>query len=473
MMDALDCNVFNGDVLVGTLAQRADLTTLFTYDDEYKGPALSRRLPKNGRPIVSAGLPPYFSNLISEGWLEEAQKSLINQNSAPSQFDMLAYFGRDCIGSLRIVPTQELPPTVVKDIHDLGERLADRVHALIPGIQPKVLAIKVPSGDYVVSSRLQDSTHIAKLPHDIKELTRVLENEYVSTLLSQALLPEDKHSKLDLASVVMPSRRESGSDHRISPALLIERFDRDPHGNRIQMYEFNQLLDKDADDKYKGSYKDMADYIRSHAVPNPPDGIRTNVKDVEILFKRILASMLIENGDTHLKNFALLRQGNEFRLSPNYDQVSCAQYKSRKVDFSQMALSIGATRDIFIAQLQPKHVVTLAQEFGLLSPNPTTEQLENLTKLVDDMGAVVKALEPVVNGKKASSGYPEIEKARADEDLSEQLSVIYAAMKKRWNGTFSKVGFFLAKKFTDHAKPTDRDARVAAVSLESDEHKIA
>ena len=150
----LECDVFNGETLVGTLKRfpGTERMTVFEYDSKYEGPSLNKTLPIGLGPISSNRLHPFFCNLLSEGWLELLQKAIISRkHDAPSRIEMLAYFGADCPGALRVISKHPLPPTTVEEIELLSRRLARRVHASIPGVQPKVLAVW--SGkEYVVSN---------------------------------------------------------------------------------------------------------------------------------------------------------------------------------------------------------------------------------------------------------------------------------------------------------------------------------
>ena len=92
--------------------------------------------------------------------------------------------------------------------------------------------------------------HIAKLPY-LKTNTLdkngedywlkypdILQNEYVASLFAQALSPDDRHSKMTMGAVFLPNPDEPHSQERISPALIIERFDRKPGGRTNRNVRF-------------------------------------------------------------------------------------------------------------------------------------------------------------------------------------------------------------------------------------------
>jgi len=60
-------------------------------------------------------------------------------------------------------------------------------------------------------------------------------------------------------------------------------------------------------------------------------------QDVDRLFRRVLACILLGNNDAHAKNFGLLYTEEGFRLAPFYDIVAAALYDRFKGEQEQMA----------------------------------------------------------------------------------------------------------------------------------------
>ncbi len=60
----------------------------FTYDTSYlnaEQPAIAYTLSLRPEPFISqSGLPPFFDNLVAEGWLEEAQTRLLGYTAGVS-----------------------------------------------------------------------------------------------------------------------------------------------------------------------------------------------------------------------------------------------------------------------------------------------------------------------------------------------------------------------------------------------------
>lgn len=129
-------------------------------------------------------------------------------------------------------------------------------------------------------------------------------------------LPEVEDLTLHLASIakieVVPHsliRLKSGK-----LAYITKRIDRTKDG-KIHMEDMCQLTEKLTEDKYHGSYEQIAKILLKYST-NP--GL-----DVVNFFEQVLFSFLTGNADMHLKNFSLIRNpGTGPILSPAYDMVA-------------------------------------------------------------------------------------------------------------------------------------------------------
>lgn len=129
-------------------------------------------------------------------------------------------------------------------------------------------------------------------------------------------LPEVEDLTMHLAAIakiqVVPHsliRLKSGN-----LAYITRRIDRTKSG-KIHMEDMCQLTQKLTEDKYQGSYEQIAKAILEYST-NP--GL-----DVVNFFEQVLFCFLTGNSDMHLKNFSLIRQpGIGPVLSPAYDMVA-------------------------------------------------------------------------------------------------------------------------------------------------------
>jgi serine/threonine-protein kinase HipA len=396
--------VYYQDVFAGYLRQEPGERFVFTYDGSYlnsSNPSISYTMPLRSQPYVSEyGLHPFFDNLVSEGWLENAQARLIGKRMW-SRFELLLAFGMDLAGAVSILDPELLKFKVTaSNAYDRKTLAVMQGRASLSGIQPKLTLIKEKS-NFRPSHREELSTYIGKFPSP--HLPDIIENEYLTTLACKRLFPEDEFVDLCIDSVEGISEK----------ALLIKRFDRTPQGQRIHFEEFNQLLEKQSRNKYEGAYKDMADFLNQNNNSIPLDIVR--------LFNRIIMGIAVGNTDMHFKNFALIYKNQGMRLSPNYDLVSAAAYHP---SYQAMALRIGGAQDLPIHSLKPKNILSLAKEFGI-SKQAIQFTMEQLKKNIPHAKEAVFA---------ASFGTP---------SLKDQ---IIKQMDKRWNGTFSLIGKLLLEK---------------------------
>ena len=394
--------VYYQDHFAGLLQQEPGNRTVFTYDASYlqgNRPPIAFTLPLQNTPHSHEdGLHPFFDNLVAEGWLRDAQARALGVPKT-NRFALLLAFGSDCAGAVTVIDP--------KPLHQLSLNLTDpqdfaalASRASLSGIQPKLGVIR-QGRRFQPAKAGEHSTHIAKLPSG--NIPGIVKNEYLTTLACRSLLKGDQVVEVRLAPV------EDVSNN----ALIVTRFDRSPDGERIHFEEFNQLLDKTSEDKYEGDYADLATFITAH-----PDLCLPT--DLDRLFRRILVCILTGNTDAHFKNFAMLHTVEGLRLTPAYDLVASGLYP----EYQTLALGFNKARNLRLADLQPKHIVQLGQDFQL--PIPA------ITLAVNDLEkAIPRALKTIENAK------------HVNDTLKQQLS---EQIQRRWNGTFASIGPYLSKK---------------------------
>lgn len=191
------------------------------------------------------------------------------------------------------VPALTLDPA---NLYLFGQQMAGKI--TISGVQSKVAlgwsgkTLRVAAADSAFILKPQVNTY-PELP----------QNEHVSMLLARKAGIETARTGL--------VRLSDGS-----LALLVRRFDRSD-GRRIPMEDFCQLAELLPRDKYRGSAELCARIVEDHSAEPGIDRLR--------LFRQVLFSWWIGNGDLHLKNLALITQEKAVpRLSPAFDLLSTA-----------------------------------------------------------------------------------------------------------------------------------------------------
>lgn len=224
-------------------------------------------------------------------------------------------------------------PAIVLDPNNLylfGQQMAGRVS--ISGVQSKV------------SLGWHQKTLRVRAEH----------SEFILKPQSRAFpqLPENEHVSLRLAGLSKVEVATHGlvrlSDESL--ALVSRRFDRAEGGRRIAMEDFCQLAGKLPRDKYDGSAELCARLVRQFSAEPGVDMLK--------LFRQILFSWWIGNGDLHLKNLSLLTsERGRPRLSPAYDLLSTSVVIPEDV----LALPVGGKK----SNLDRKHWLEFAAYCGL------------------------------------------------------------------------------------------------------------
>src|SRR5580658_7909721 len=183
--------VYYGNAYAGELRQEPGGRCVFTYDPTYledQRPTIAFTLPRTNAPyICEAGLHPFFDNLVAEGWLRNAQARALRIDPT-NRFALLLAFGHDCAGAVSVIDPAP-PPESNVDLGDPASTAALVSRASLSGAQAKLLAVK-NGRRYRPASRSETSHFIAKLPSGTHP--NIVENEYITTEASRALLPDDR-----------------------------------------------------------------------------------------------------------------------------------------------------------------------------------------------------------------------------------------------------------------------------------------
>jgi serine/threonine-protein kinase HipA len=394
--------VYMKDAYAGRLHEEPGGRCVFTYDASYLAaglPTIAHTLPPRAEPyIAERGLHPFFDNLIAEGWFRNAQARALGV-APENRFALLLGFGHDLAGAVSVEDPDPAPREPL-DHADEATVAALLGRASLSGVQRKLLVVK--DGQAYRPVRPHElSTHIAKLASG--NLAGLLELEYLTTEAVRTLLPGEDIVKLSI--VELHAIKES--------ALVVPRFDRTATGKRIHFEEFNQLLDKHSgDSKYEGAYEDLGQFILRTPLCIPAEADR--------LLRRILACLLTGNTDAHLKNFAMFHTRDGLRLAPAYDCVASSLY----LDYQTIALRIAGARSLPIGQLRAKHLIAMAEAFGVNG--------DSLVGAVDDLEKRIPHAQTAIERSPVGS-----------EAMKKRLLEI---LESRWNGSFALIGSVLSKR---------------------------
>lgn len=311
----------------GLLTRESQLIFNYTTDDHSR--ELGLTMPLTARSYAANILPGPLRQNLPEGFLKHQIAQQFGKTMKIDDFNVMAVLGHDMIGRVRCSPGDEEPAGAKgedltellawKGTEELFAHLAQKYAATsgISGVQPKVLVPQREAGSgSVEKSSIKDTTYIVKTGGiDYDELP---ENEYhCMTIAAQA--------GLDVPRFWLAEDRG---------ILVVERFDRDVQGVYLGFEDMTSLMGRQNEEKYEGSYEMVAKAVELFASPaQKPNSLSE-------LFKSLVVSMVVRNGDAHLKNFGMLYThpaAQDVRLSPLYDVVNTTVYLPKDVPALKLA----------------------------------------------------------------------------------------------------------------------------------------
>jgi serine/threonine-protein kinase HipA len=328
---------------IGVITRLAGDQHLFAFEEEYvddpNRPMLSLSFKERHGGLLTSGrpvrrrIPPFFSNLLPEGPLREylAEQAGVNHEH---EFLLLAALGADLPGALTATPLaddRDRQETLDHPLHDPAQRDRDDgvLRFSLAGVQLKFSAVMDATGGLTIPAHGIGGSWIVKLPST--HFRSVPENEFAMLELARAAGIQVPDLRLTRVSEIQGLPPEAAQ--MAGRALAVRRFDRTADGP-VHMEDFAQVFGIFPADKYKHrSYANIAAVLWAET---GEDGTHEFVR-------RLVFSVLIGNGDMHLKNWSLLYPDRRTPvLSPAYDFVATFPYISN----DKLALSFGGSRNL-------------------------------------------------------------------------------------------------------------------------------
>lgn len=326
MHDFNTLDVFLHNELIGSITNLPGDKNLFTFSQTYSDhpkATLSQSFKDikgnliTEQKIVRTRLPPFFSNLLPEGYLREYLAKQTNIN-ATREFYLLAALGQDLPGALKILPASTSSSTFIKEAY-LDQEFSAATHEPVlrfslAGVQLKFSAIWESGKGLTIPCDGTGGAWIVKLPSPI--YAHVTENEFAMLELARALGIDVPETSLVPLSEIKGLPQGMYQQH--SQAFITKRFDRDSSGQGIHIEDFAQVFGVFPEKKYQAaSFRNIAQVIYLEV------GEAATVEFV----RRFLFNALIANGDMHLKNWSLIYANQvDAQLAPAYDFVSTLPY---------------------------------------------------------------------------------------------------------------------------------------------------
>lgn len=279
---------------------------IFSYKTEDKKDFISLTMPVRAKSWNSKNLHPLFEMHLPEGYLLSIIKKHFSKFTKTDDFGLLKLMSPSIKGRVSYEQDLkvELKPLVLDDLlHSSNEKLFDELvsrfalNSPISGVQPKVLAqienkATLKLEDYIVKSWGEEYPELAL-------------NEYLCMRVVQK------------ANVCVPEFYLS-QDRKL---FIMKRFDIKDDNTYLGFEDMCVLFGKNRDDKYEGTYEQIAKTIKTFVSP------KYKKESLENFFKMIVINFLLKNGDAHLKNFGLIYDDIlNIKLAPAYDVVTTTVY---------------------------------------------------------------------------------------------------------------------------------------------------
>jgi serine/threonine-protein kinase HipA len=200
----------------------------------------------------------------------------------------------------------------------------------LAGVQLKFSAVLESSGGLTIPAHGIGGHWIVKLPS--AQYPAVPENEYVMLELARA-------TGISVPPIRLVAIREiqglpDVATRMEGKALVVQRFDRAAGGERLHVEDFSQVFGLFPNDKYRHrSYANIAAVLWAE----------TGESGTYEFVRRLVFSVVIGNGDMHLKNWSLsYPDGRTPVLAPAYDFVATLPY----VPGDKLGLSFGGSHSL-------------------------------------------------------------------------------------------------------------------------------
>ena len=323
MTDVQVLDILLHDRRVGAITALEGDRSIFTFDEDYVADTARDTLSLSFKErygglytdenrAYQTRLQPFFSNLLPEGALRAflARRSGVN---AVREFHLLADLGGDLPGAIRAVPAEGFDAPIWRP--SASSAATGDFRFSLAGVPLKFSALKNQGkhGGLTIPLAGAGGSWIVKLPST--RLPEVPENEYTMMQLARRVgidIPE-----IDLVALDAIDGLPDGIERYGETAYAIRRFDRGPDG-RVHSEDFAQVYRVYPEAKYENaSYRTLLTAL----------ALETDDRSVDQFVRRLTFSVLIGNGDMHLKNWSLIYPDRRTpQLSPAYDLLSTIPY---------------------------------------------------------------------------------------------------------------------------------------------------
>jgi serine/threonine-protein kinase HipA len=266
----------------------------FNYSARERQCEISLTMPLRAESYASGALLPVFEMNKPEGYLLHKIEEAFAKAGGLDDMRLLDIVGGEQIGRLSYARAEERREARSRQVGlaEILERrpaselfdflVATYFESGISGVQPKVL---VPDADRPQRSVGRETVIHADLivKSGGEEFPHLTQNEFMCMSAARA------------AGIETPPFWLSDD----GGLLVVERFDLTQDGP-LGFEDMAVLMNKSSRQKYEGSYENVAKAVRLYCAEADP------LRDLQRLFEYVAFTVMVRNGDGHLKNFGLL-----------------------------------------------------------------------------------------------------------------------------------------------------------------------
>ena len=352
-MATISLQVWSGGLRAGLLAGERRQEYVFAYQPDAPAHAqVSLTMPVRLKSWQSRELHPIFQMNLPEGALLETIRLAIAKLLGDDDLAVLQVTGGNQVGRNRFaLPNECLPGSeetgesleallTYPDTRDLFHELVRRyaLRSGVSGIQPKVLLKASDRGTISAKHYIVKSWGV--------EYPQLAANEFFCMKAVQR------------AGVPVPDFFLSDN----GGLFVMRRFDIAADGALLGFEDLCSLQALGTAQKYTGSYERTARTLQDYISPEHLQAAR------EQFFATLVLSVMLRNGDAHLKNFGVLypAPGGPVTMAPAYDLVTTTAYLTRDVP----ALTLAGTKKWW-----PRQVLTNFAQTRLMLPVVTVDAI--------------------------------------------------------------------------------------------------
>jgi serine/threonine-protein kinase HipA len=358
---------------------------VFNYETGDRAAETSLTMPIRAESYASSTLHSVFAMNRPEGLVLDRIRTRLAKSMKIDDMSLLAITGRNQIGRLQYalpgaVPAPRKAQVGRKELErsgnssELFEFLADYYFdSGISGVQPKIVMPDADRQSFPDRASLVHANLIVKSAGD--EYPDLTQNEFLCMTAA-------KRAGIEVAEFSL------SDDRRL---FIMDRFDW-RNETQLGFEDMAVLTGRSPNDKYEGSYENIAKVIHLFCRTNTAESLAR-------LYEYVALSVMVRNGDAHLKNFGLVYpwplSAEAPQLAPLYDVVTTSIYEN--IDTRSMRINYDTTLALKLnkKKIYPNRAELMAfgkNECNVRNPESVLEKIADaMSNTLTEFGELMSA----------------------------------------------------------------------------------